>query len=77
MAALVRFMKPVPPTVSTTIKDFPMQAFHFTAAERRKALVWLVFWHTFVIAASNIPLPDWRIAYHLGRVFFPFYFLDD
>lgn len=79
MAALVRFMKPVPPIVSTTIKDFPMQTFHFTAAERRKALVWLVFWHTFVIAASNIlvqiPFQIGELHTTWGAFSFPFIFL--
>ena len=56
-----------------------MQAFHFTAAERRKALVWLVFWHTFVIAASNIlvqiPFQIGELHTTWGAFSFPFIFL--
>ena len=56
-----------------------MQKFHFTAAQQRKALVWLAFWHTFVIAASNILV---QIPFQIGDLHttwgvfsFPFIFL--
>jgi len=63
----------------TGIKGNFMQAFHFTDAERRKALVWLAFWHTIVIAASNIlvqiPFQIGELHTTWGAFSFPFIFL--
>lgn len=55
------------------------QAFAFTPAQRRKALIWLVFWHTLIIAASNIlvqlPFQIGELHTTWGAFSFPFIFL--
>ncbi|MDO4777226.1 MAG: 7-cyano-7-deazaguanine/7-aminomethyl-7-deazaguanine transporter [Cardiobacteriaceae bacterium] len=55
------------------------QTFAFTPAQRQKALYWLVFWHTLVIAASNIlvqiPFQIGELHTTWGAFSFPFIFL--
>lgn len=56
-----------------------MTTYAFTPAQRRKALIWLVFWHTLIIAASNIlvQIPVQISGLHTtwGAFTFPFIFL--
>lgn len=56
-----------------------IQNYFFTPAQRRKALVWLGFWHMIIIAASNylvqIPFEIFSMKTTWGAFTFPFIFL--
>lgn len=56
-----------------------IQNYFFTPAQRRKALVWLGFWHMTIIAASNylvqIPFEIFGMKTTWGAFTFPFIFL--
>ena len=53
--------------------------FAFSPAQRRHALIWLSFWHVFIIAVSNylVQFPFEMFGYHTtwGAFSFPFIFL--